>query len=80
MHNCFIYMSYSQFLFPTPWFGAHKCWKLLDCLRRPTATLYNLITKEYPLQLCLLPLFYILFSQKLCRTCFVHMAHYYLIS
>ena len=80
MHDCFIYRNYSQFLLPTPCFGAYKCWKILDCLWRPTATLYNLITQEYSFQLCQLCLFYILFSQKLCWTCFVHMAHYDLIS
>ena len=52
MHNC---LNYIQFLLPTPWFGTHKCWKILDYLRRPTATLYHLIiTKEYSHQLCLL--------------------------
>ena len=51
MHNCFIYMNCSQSLLPTPWFGVHKCWKFLDCLIRPTVTLYHLITKQYSFQL-----------------------------
>ena len=64
MHNCFIYKNCSQSLLHTPWFGAHKCWKIPDCLRL-TATLYHLITKEYSLWLCLLPLLYIFCSPKI---------------